>query len=97
MWSRNGRELFYETNDNRIMVVDYMVNGDSFLPGKPRLWFDKQLFYPGNANLDLAPDGKRFAVLSQTEATKPETAGVGGVTVTEAVALPFNVAVKVTV
>ena len=31
------------------------------------------------------------------EQDKPETAGVGGVTVTEAVALPFNVAVKVTV
>jgi hypothetical protein len=31
------------------------------------------------------------------EQDKPETAGAGGVTVTEAVALPFSVAVKVTV
>ena len=31
------------------------------------------------------------------EQDKPETAGAGGVTVTEAVALPFKVAVKVTV
>jgi len=31
------------------------------------------------------------------EHDRPETAGTGGVTVTEAVALPFNVAVTVTV
>ena len=31
------------------------------------------------------------------EQDRPETTGAGGVTVTEAVALPFNVAVNVTV
>jgi hypothetical protein len=39
------------------------VEGGSFVTGKPRLWSDRQLFYPGTTNLDLAPDGKRFAVL----------------------------------
>jgi serine/threonine-protein kinase len=68
-WSNNGRELFYETADYRIMVVDYTVDGTSFVPGKRRLWSDRQLFYAGSVNLDLAPDGKRFAVL-----TLPETA-----------------------
>jgi serine/threonine-protein kinase len=72
IWSKNGRELFYETADNRIMVVDYTVNGNSFAPGKPKLWSDVQLFYPGVSNLDLAPDGKRFIVL-----TTPETGGDG--------------------
>jgi serine/threonine-protein kinase len=70
VWSNNGRELFYETADNRIMVVDYTVNGDSFLPGKPRLWSETQLFYSRSSNLALAPDGKRFAVFPM-----PETAG----------------------
>jgi serine/threonine-protein kinase len=70
LWSNNGRELFYESLDGRIMVVDYTVEGDSFLPGKARVWSDKQLFYTGTSNLDLAPDGKRFVVL-----TMPETAG----------------------
>ncbi|HUJ50766.1 MAG TPA: DPP IV N-terminal domain-containing protein [Bryobacteraceae bacterium] len=68
LWSNNGRELFYETADDRIMVVDYTVNGGSFIPGKPRIWFDKQLFYMARSNLDLAPDGKRFAVLTAPEA-----------------------------
>ncbi|HUB83446.1 MAG TPA: protein kinase [Bryobacteraceae bacterium] len=68
IWSDNGRELFYETPDYRIMVVDYKVTGDSFVPGKPRLWSEKQLSYPGNSNLALAPDGKRFAVFPMPEA-----------------------------
>jgi len=72
IWSNNGRELFYETADNRIMVVDYTVDGASFVPGKPRLWSDKQLFYTGTSNLDLGPDGKRFAVFPMPEAAGPE-------------------------
>jgi Tol biopolymer transport system component len=69
IWSNNGRELFYEALDNRIMVVDYTVNGDSFVPGKPRLWSNKQIFNPGAGNLALAPDGKRFAVFPMPEPT----------------------------
>jgi serine/threonine-protein kinase len=67
-WSNNGRELFYETADNRIMVVDYTVDGASFVQGKSRQWSDRQLFDPGTSNLDLAPDGKRFVVFSQEAA-----------------------------
>jgi serine/threonine-protein kinase len=67
LWSNNGYELFYETSDNRIMVVDYTVEGATFVPGKPRLWSDKQVFYTGTMNLDLSPDGKRFAVLAPIE------------------------------
>ena len=76
IWSNNGRELFYETADNRIMVMDYTVNGDAFVPGKPRLWSSTQLFYPGLSNLDLAPDGKRFAVFTMPEATGGEKGSV---------------------
>jgi len=32
-WSRDGRELFYETADNHIVKVEYTVNGESFVPG----------------------------------------------------------------
>jgi serine/threonine-protein kinase len=66
-WTKDGRKLFYEGTDGRIMVLDYTVNGASFVPGKPRLWYDKPLFYVGNSNLDRTPDGKRFVVLSQPE------------------------------
>jgi serine/threonine-protein kinase len=76
LWSSNGRELFYETTDNRIMVVDYTVDGASFVPGKPRLWSDKQLLYFGTSNVDLAPDGKRFVVLSLPEPAPGEHGSV---------------------
>jgi serine/threonine-protein kinase len=76
LWSKNGTELFYETADNQIMVVDYAVDGASFIPGKPRLWSDNQLFYTGTSNLDLAPDGKRFVVLAPPEASGEEKGSV---------------------
>jgi serine/threonine-protein kinase len=66
-WSRNGRELFYETTDGRIMVTEYSVAGHSFAPGKPRLWSDKPGYYPGFTNMDLAPVGKRFVVLDNAD------------------------------
>jgi serine/threonine-protein kinase len=76
LWSNNGHELFYESADRRIMVVDYAVKGDSFVPGKPRVWSDRQIFFPGTSNLDLAPDGKRFAVLVLTESAPGEGSSV---------------------
>jgi len=67
LWAKDGRELFYEAADYRIMVVDYTVSGDSFVPGKPRLWSETQILNVGRLNLDLAPDGKRFAVFPMPE------------------------------
>ncbi|MDE3167458.1 MAG: PD40 domain-containing protein, partial [Acidobacteriota bacterium] len=72
LWAGNGHELFYETGDNRIMAMDYQVEGNSFLPGKPRVWHEQPLFYTGTSNLDLAPDGKRFVVLALPETTPGE-------------------------
>jgi Tol biopolymer transport system component len=70
IWSNNGRELFYETPDNRIMVVDYTASDATFVSGKPRPWSDRQIYYTGLTNLALAPDGKRFAVFP-----RPDTIG----------------------
>src|SRR5262249_9520961 len=63
-WSHTGHELFYRTEDQRIMVTNYTVKGDSFFSDKPRVWFGKRLANVGlGVNLDLASDGKRFVVL----------------------------------
>ena len=60
LWSRDGKSLFFETADNRIMAVSYTANGVSFSPGKPRPWSDKQLTMPSaTENYDLAPDGTK--------------------------------------
>jgi Tol biopolymer transport system component len=69
MWSRGGRELFFESLDNRIMVAGYTVQGDSFVADKARLWSEKVLARLVNArkNVDLAPDGKRIVAVMPAE------------------------------
>jgi serine/threonine-protein kinase len=69
-WSRNGHELFFRTDDNRIMVATYIVRADSFVPDKPRLWSDRKLANfgtIGTSSYDLAPDGKRIAAIMPVE------------------------------
>jgi eukaryotic-like serine/threonine-protein kinase len=60
--SPNGREVFYRTEDQHIMVVPYTVKGDVFVADKPRLWSDKRLADVTGRNLDITPEGKRFIV-----------------------------------
>jgi hypothetical protein len=68
VWSSNGRELFYRTEANRLMVANYSVKGDGFVADKPQIWCGRQLAYTSlRVNFDLAPDGKRFAVLMPVE------------------------------
>jgi hypothetical protein len=62
VWSRNGRELFYQNYQNaalQVMVVGYTVKGESFVADKPRAW---TAGLPGLGGFDVAPDGKRLAV-----------------------------------
>ena len=67
VWSRNGRELFFRTEDSQIMVASYTVKGDSFVADKPRVWTEKSIASIGLlANYDLAPDGKRIVALMPT-------------------------------
>ena len=65
-WSRVSNELFVlNTSDLRLMSVPYRVDGDSFQADKPQVWLDARLGgrpRPPSRDLDLHPDGKRFAV-----------------------------------
>ena len=78
IWSRNGGELFYESPDEHIMSAAYTAKADSFAADKPRPWSNAQIFGPVPArwNADLAPDGKRFAVLPRPEATSEQKGSV---------------------
>jgi serine/threonine-protein kinase len=67
VWSPNGRDLLYQSGD-QIVAVSYTVKGDAFAAGKPRVWIAK-LGGPENwQDWDLAPDGKRVAVITPVEA-----------------------------
>ena len=79
VWSRNGRELFFQNLDNRIMVMDYTVTGDSFIPGRSRVWSNQELHDVRVLNYDLAPDGRRFAIFPEL---KPPAEEKGDVHVT---------------
>ena len=75
VWSRNGRELFFRTEDNQIMVTGYTVKGDSFVADKPRVWSEKKIADLGLIpNYDLAPDGKRIVALMPVETAEGQKA-----------------------
>jgi len=71
-WSPNGRELFYRTEDQRLMVANYSVKNGVFVPEKPRLWSQTKLANIGaGANYALAPDGKRIMALMPAGGPSP--------------------------
>jgi hypothetical protein len=60
-----------------VMATAYTVQGNSFVAEKPRQWSEKQLSNLANnsRNIDLAPDGKRFAVILPVEQLGSQQAG----------------------
>ena len=70
MWSPDARQLYYESGDNRIMVVDCSIRGDSFEASKARVWSEyRTRGIVAAYDLTLAPDGKRGVVLGPTQTT----------------------------
>jgi serine/threonine-protein kinase len=69
IWSHTKKELYFLAPDRRTMVVEYCVNGASFVAGKPRVWSEKPLLYSPTFLSDLAPDGKRFAAVLYADGT----------------------------
>ena len=63
-WARDGRRLFYQTADQRIMVVDWSVSEGVSQPAQPRFWTDTRLADVGLApSFDVAPDGRVAALM----------------------------------
>jgi len=65
IFSRNGRELFfYNTSEDRIMVVSYSAKVDTFVAEKPQVWSEQGIAVALNAGLgaqyDVAPNRKRI-------------------------------------
>lgn len=63
-WPRNAQAIFYRTDDQKIMMVPYKIDGNSLRLRQPRNWSDKTLASIGVLpNFDIASDGSRAAVL----------------------------------
>ena len=69
-WSRNGREIFFLADDQKIMVATYSATGDTFRADKPRVWSETTV-----TDFDLHPDGKRVAVLKAPESQSSSESG----------------------
>ena len=64
VWLPKGVELLYQAGE-QIMAVRYTARDGSFLADKPRVWAAN---VTGATGFDVAPDGKRLALILPTAA-----------------------------
>ena len=76
LWSKTGRELFYR-NGNRLMAADVTISGHTFMAGRPRHLFDRDVYEvePGEPHYDVTADG-RFLIVLRGRADGPERLNV---------------------
>jgi serine/threonine-protein kinase len=69
VWSQDGRNLFYRTEEGQVMVARYTAKQDAFVADPPRPFSDRRLYQlPLNGTYDVAPDGRRIVGLFPLEA-----------------------------
>jgi hypothetical protein len=69
-WSRVRDELIFETADGHIMVAQYAVRDDAFMPSDPKPWAEvPHLLRQRFGSIDLHPDGLRIAMAPVPEPT----------------------------
>jgi Tol biopolymer transport system component len=66
-WGTGGRELFYVSADNKLMVVDLKLAAVSAEPSTPRKLFTLPAVDTGFSPYDTTPDGQRFLVRATPE------------------------------
>jgi serine/threonine-protein kinase len=74
-WSPDGRRLFYQSLDHRVMAVDFRVVDGEFQPEPPQLWIDAQLADTGmGPGFEVAPDGRLVALMAPPGSVPPQGA-----------------------
>jgi Tol biopolymer transport system component/DNA-binding winged helix-turn-helix (wHTH) protein len=68
-WCRNCKAIFYRGgSDRKVKVLTYTVNGNTFVPGKPRIWSEQPVAEIGHLpGFDVAPDGRRVLAVVEKE------------------------------
>ena len=70
LWSPDGRELFYRTEDNKVMVVPVKLTPE-FIAGIPKMLFEGRFSLgPYPWWYDITPDGQRFVMLQTVEESR---------------------------
>jgi Tol biopolymer transport system component len=65
-WGAGGRELYYLSRDNKLMVVSLKFGSDSVEPSAPRELLRMPAYETGWSPYDTAADGQRFLVRATT-------------------------------
>jgi hypothetical protein len=73
-WRRDGKEIFYLADDNKITAVEVTARGETFDVGAAKPLFQTLPLRRGNA-YDVTGDGQRFLVnlLLQQQSSEPMT------------------------
>jgi len=73
VWGPNGKEIYYKSNDNKLMVVLLTFTANSVKPGQVREMFPLPLLQGTSLNLyDVARDGRIIAnVTNETNTATP--------------------------
>ena len=66
VWSRDGRELYFLSGDDKMMEVTVKTSGRDFEAGEPRALFA----VPGHHQFDVGKDGRFLIQVPQTPATQ---------------------------
>ena len=73
-WNRNGKELFYISNDSKMMSVEVGTR-PVFQSGTPRALFQADVvdtgIRTGPISWDIAPDGNRFLIITPNSTETP--------------------------
>ena len=79
LWSPDGRELFYFSEDDRSVTSVAVETAPVFKPGTPRRLFSRAAYLGGGTTpgtpWDIQPDGKRFLMIKRPEAASAATGG----------------------
>jgi hypothetical protein len=74
-WSPNGRELFYRTEANQVMVLTHKTVGETFTVSVPRPWSQHTLADTGVLpNFAVDVSGERILALLPTPPAHPQSA-----------------------
>ena len=73
-WRRDGKELFYISGDSKMMSVD-VTTRPVFQSGTPHALFQSDIvdtgIRTGPISWDIAPEGKRFLIVSPNTSETP--------------------------
>jgi serine/threonine-protein kinase len=71
LWSRDGKELFYRDESDRIVAVPVETSGNTFRWGVPRQLFEfRGSTTVPNRSFDVSVDGRRFLVVNDAASTR---------------------------